>query len=74
MTEGRPLTRSNLDHLVCGNAGCKKTHEALVFHSNCHRSAPTWVRYDKDALPGVIEIVCAECESLITRIRVAAEG
>ena len=59
MSEGRALTRMNLDHLVCGNAGCKKTHEPLVFQSNCHRGAPTWVRYDKDALPGVIEIVCA---------------
>ena len=67
----RPLTRSDLDKLVCG---CGALHGPLVFRSACHMSAPTWVQYDKDALPGVLEILCSECDAVVGRVRVAGEG
>lgn len=74
MSEGRAMTRMDLDHLICGNAGCKNHHEPLVFHSRCHRGAPTWAVYDRDRDPGVVQILCAECDLMIARFRVAAEG
>lgn len=71
---GRPMTRMDLDHMACSNPNCTEPHGPLVFHSRCHMAAPTWVRYDRHGDPGVLEIVCSECEALVGRVRVAAEG
>lgn len=72
---GRALTRMDLDTWVCGNANCKARHQPLVVRSRCHGpDGPTLAVYDRDADPGVLQIICAECETLIARVRVAAEG
>ena len=50
-----------LSDIICEE--CGKIEEWGYIHSKCHPSVPTWVRVNKD---DVIEILCAECNKLIT--------
>lgn len=64
------LTRATLDSAVCGEPGCNCGARAdLYLHARCHMDSPAWVKYTAG---GVLEIMCAECESLIARIAVAS--
>lgn len=66
----QPLTRKDLDPLVCSTPGCDCEGD-LVLHSRCHPDAATWARYNKAT--GNLELSCAVCEHVIAVIGVAGE-
>jgi hypothetical protein len=65
-----PLTRHDLDQLVCGICGEGAEgheHDPFYIHSRCHMDAPIWAIYTE----GVIIFKCAECDREITKVSVA---
>ena len=67
----QPLTRKDLDPLVCATPGCDCEGD-LVLHSRCHPDAATWAKYNKGT--GNLELSCAVCEHVIAVIGVASDA
>lgn len=63
-----PNTRRDLDALRCPCCGDPPhSSNPIELESRCHNGAPTRARY----ADGIIEIHCAVCDKLVTRIAVA---
>lgn len=63
-----PRTRRELDALPCSCCGGPPhAGSPMDLDSRCHNGAPTRARYAE----GVLEIRCAVCDKLVTRIAVA---
>lgn len=72
MTEdAKGLTRKDLDGMTCQNPECDHTahNGPLALTGRCHPGHAVHALYQD----GQLFIVCAECETTITRVEVAAE-
>ena len=67
-----PLSRVELDKLVCSIPGCKEPHGhgPLFLHAVCHPKQPQFVRY---CFGGILELRCAVCQLATAEILIAAE-
>jgi len=63
-----PLTQTEFDQMTCSDSSCDHTaHDRqMMIHPKCHVGTPTWCIYEN----GVMDIRCAECNSLVVRIAV----
>lgn len=61
------LTQEDLNAQRC-DCGCQEG--GMCLHSRCHDDAPTWVWYQHET--GALIVRCAECDSEIATIAVAA--
>ena len=60
------LTKRELSTMACSDCG---EGDHIYMHSQCHPDSPTWVNYSE----GYLTIECAECDAVITVIKVAEE-
>lgn len=62
----KPLTKKELSAMECSDCG---GDDHVYMHSQCHPKSPTWVNYSE----GYLTIECAECDKVITVIKVAED-
>jgi len=67
--DAAPMTRAQFDGMSCHAEGCDhSSHDTEMYlHPRCHVGSPTWAVYED----GVVNVKCAECETLVVRIAVA---
>lgn len=67
----KAITADFLNSVPCHCCGeSDASHGELFLHSNCHRGAPTWVKYVKATR--CLEISCSECRRLVAVVKVAS--
>ena len=52
-----------MNNLIEQYKGCEHESNEFYFHSECHPSSPTWLRWKN----GIYDLICAECEKIIIR-------